>query len=631
MNKRSGCCLSSFLSIWMYTGCFILTLIYGNLNGLIAETPSPIQISLHAERTEAAPNEPFWVVAHVQLEEGWHTYGQDPGDAGFPLEVKWHLPEGFAVAPSKWPAPIQFSTDGLVSFGYADELLLLFQITPPENLEHIHPKLEAELSWLACSDSQCVPGKATVTATFPSAPQIVEPLFAQARSQIAQVDQELISLGEDDSSPASDVSMDAAPLSFLEQNGIAMILFFAFLGGLILNCMPCVLPVISLKILSFIKLASQQRSKIFKHGAAFAAGVLTSFWILASILLLMQTYGRSLGWGFQLQEPLFVALLAAVLWILSLNLFGLFETGTSLSSLAGDAQSQAIRSRCGYLSSFFSGTLATAVATPCTGPFLGPVVGFAVTASPLQAMLTFSFVGFGMAAPYLLLAAFPNLMVFLPKPGKWMVTFKQLMGFLMVATVLWLAWIFGAETSSMGLLVLLISFFLLAIGGWIYGKWGAPIQKQKVRYLSYIFTLFCGIAAVYTLTIASSFIEETTSSSSSQVADLDGWEPFSLERIAALQEQGVPVFVDFTAKWCLICQVNHSVLTDAGVTKSFAARKVVKMKADWTKKDAQITQALQKYGRNAVPLYLFFSGNPGEEPQILPQLLTAQIINNALQ
>lgn len=642
MRKRSGPSLSDcaaripfltrrFLSRYLYIACLILALIQGNLNGF-AEEPTadpmaPLQISLQVDREEILPGQSFWVVAHVQVEKGWHTYGENPGDAGFPLEVTWHLPEGFSATSIQWPTPEQFSTGGLLGSGYSNPFSLIFQITPPDQLENTHPTLEAAFSWLACSDHHCLPGTTTaVAAPFPS-PQEAAIAVALAQSQLPKTIREP-EMNEQGGQPGTDPGA-----SFLEQNGILMILLLAFTGGLILNCMPCVLPIVSLKILSFVKLAGEQRSKTFKHGAAFAAGVMTSFWVLASILLLMQTYGRSLGWGFQLQEPLFVALLAAVLWILSLSLFGVFEAGTSISSLAGEAQSQAVlRARSGYLASFLNGTLATAVATPCTGPFLGPVIGFATTATPSQSLLTFSFLGLGMAAPYLLLAAFPNLTSFLPKPGKWMDTFKQLMGFFMVATVLWLAWIFAAETSHLGLLLLLVSFFLLALAGWIYGKWGTPVQKPKIRWVGYGAALICGLAAVYTLTLAASALEqETTVASAEHVMNADGWEPFSEERIANLQAQGIPVFVDFTAKWCLICQVNHTVLMSQEVQDRFAASPVVKMQADWTKKDEKITRALQKFGRNAVPLYVLYPGNSSETPKILPQILTPQIVIDSLE
>ena len=421
--------------------------------------------------------------------------------------------------------------------------------------------------------------------------------------------------------PVSQKSLNL-PLEAEHHESYAMVLLFAFIGGAILNLMPCVLPVLSFKVLSFVKMAGQKRSLTFKHGLAFSLGVLVSFWVLASILLILQTYGRSVGWGFQLQEPLFVAILASLLFVFGLSLFGIMELGTSMTTLAGKQK----RSD-SLLSSFFSGVLATAVATPCTGPFLGSAVGYAVTLSAPMALLIFTFIGLGMAIPYLLLSAFPSLLRFMPKPGHWMVAFKEIMGFLMMATVLWLVWVFGAETSETAIILLLISFFFLSLGSWIFGKWGSPLKKKATRYTSYAFVSFSLLAASYFIWNASKLID-----SSSHIGNeiSDSWEEFSPERVAELQSQGTPVFIDFTAKWCLSCQVNHAVLAKEDVSSKFEEMGVVRMKADWTKKDAIIAGELRKFGRNSVPLYVLYGKEPNKNPKILPQVLTTDTIINEL-
>lgn len=415
------------------------------------------------------------------------------------------------------------------------------------------------------------------------------------------------------------------PLAAMEfDGGFALALLFAFMGGAILNLMPCVLPVVSFKVLSFVKMAGQSRSLILKHGLAFSAGVLVSFWVLAGLMLALQAYGQSVGWGFQLQEPIFVAALASLLLLLALNLFGVFEMGTSITGWAGQADSHSHASA--LIGSFFSGVLATAVATPCTGPFLGSAIAFAVTLPAFWALLIFTALGLGMASPYLLLTAFPSLLRFVPKPGNWMNTFKEVLGFIMLATVLWLVWVFAAQTNTLAIFMLLTAFFILSIGAWIYGRWGSILSGKNTRIVGIILAFGCLGLAGYTIGMATSpFVLESTDA---HVAgpDSEGWEVFSPDRIAELQAAGTPVLVDFTAKWCLICQANHIVLSTDLVEKAMQKKGVVKMKADWTKNDAVITKALKQLGRNGVPLYVLYGSDLADSPIILPQVLTPSIV-----
>lgn len=407
---------------------------------------------------------------------------------------------------------------------------------------------------------------------------------------------------------------------------LGLALAMAFVGGMILNLMPCVLPVISLKIFSFIKMAGKSRKIMLKHGLLFAAGVLASFWLLAGVMLALQAYGSSVGWGFQLQEPLFVGVLASLLLVFGLSLFGVFELGTSVMSAAGRVS---VEKDTGLWGSFMSGVLATAVATPCTGPFLGSAVGFAVTLSPLPAMMIFTFLGLGMAFPYLLLSTFPELLRFVPKPGPWMVTFKEVMGFFIMATVLWLVWVFGAQTSNIGVFLLLAAFFFLALGSWIYGKWGSPVKKKTTRMISYALATACVVIASYAI-INSATFSVSPYNEKGEVAE-GGWEAFSPERVAELQKQGIPVLVDFTAKWCLICQANHVVLDMQDVAKEIADAGAVKMVADWTRNDPVITEELRKFGRNSVPLYVIYHPDSSKSPVVLPQVLTPDAVRNGLE
>lgn len=412
------------------------------------------------------------------------------------------------------------------------------------------------------------------------------------------------------------------------EGGFAMALVLAFIGGMLLNLMPCVLPVMSFKILSFVKMAGQSRRLTLQHGLSFSAGVMASFWTLAGALLILQAYGHAVGWGFQLQEPIFVAVLSSILLIFSLSMFGVFEMGVKVGSYAGQLQHQAAKEGLG--SSFFSGVLATMIATPCTGPFLGTAVGFAMTLPYYLSLLIFSSLGAGMAFPYLVLSAYPQFLRFLPKPGHWMDTFKQMMGFLMLASVLWLVWVFAAQTSSMAIMILLGAFFLMSVACWIYGRWGTPLHSKLSRSISLGLASLLLLVSFYALTYATNDKVSGVQTKDHVASSENGWEDFSPQRVAELKAKGIPVFIDFTAKWCLICQANHMILTASDVHAKFNDLGVVRMKADWTKKDSVITEELKKFGRNSVPLYVLYNGED-DKPAILPQVLTPGVVIDHLQ
>jgi thiol:disulfide interchange protein DsbD len=419
---------------------------------------------------------------------------------------------------------------------------------------------------------------------------------------------------------------------------LLILIFSAFLGGILLNMMPCVLPVVSLKVLSFVKLAKEKKSLVVLYSAAFSLGVLLSFLALAAVLLLLRQGGEGIGWGFQLQDPFFVACLTLILFMLGLSLLGVVEFGLGLASWAGGASQHSPKQessrRSELLSSFFSGVLATAVATPCTGPFLGTAMGFAATLPAIESLYIFASVALGMSLPYILLALFPQLLRFLPKPGPWMNYLKQGMGFIMLASVLWLLWVFAAHTGSDGLLMILAALFVASIACWIKGVWDTPMKAKNIRYIAK--TCFCvGLAAsIYIAHFASSELFAQAESRDIAMVTPDEiatsqWEPFDADRIAALRKQNIPVLVDFTARWCLICQANHIALSDDAVEKYCRENGVVRMKADWTKHNPAITKALSQFGRNSVPLYILYQ--PGKnEAAILPQVLTPTIVLNYL-
>lgn len=600
-----------------------------------SKTNSPIEVSIHAETTSIQAGHPFWVLLKVDLQNDWHTYWKSPGDGEKGVKIDWDLPENFKVSKVLWPHPVLLDEGPQKFYGYKDAFSILAEITPPADaFPRNSAKIAATIHWLVCSGTECMPGLSSIKLQLPI--QEIIPLinseikyaFKNTWDKTPQAEEQidlalnltetsgLIAMAE----KTKDVKEVPVPAAHEFQGGFLLALLFAFVGGSLLNLMPCVLPVVSFKILSFVKMAGQNRYLILKHGLYFAAGVLVSFWLLAGLMLTLQSYGETIGWGFQLQKPLFVAILAAILFLFSLSMFGLFELGTGVASWAAQKADGSAQQTPPFLSSFFSGVLATAVATPCTGPLLGTAVGFAVTLSIPLAMIIFTFLGLGMAFPYVLLSAYPSLMRFLPKPGAWMVTFKEAMGFLMMASALWLVWVFGAQTSSMSLSLLLASFLFFAVSCWVYGKWSLPFKRKRVRRTSYLIALCFLLVGGFILVNAAESNEESLNKE--ELAD--DWEAFSLERLSELKAKGIPVFIDFTAKWCLTCQANHLVLGTQNVKQKMTKKGVIKMKADWTKNDPVITEELKKFGRNSVPLYVVY-GNGGD-PKILPQILTSNIV-----
>ena len=397
-------------------------------------------------------------------------------------------------------------------------------------------------------------------------------------------------------------------------------LALAFAGGIILNLMPCVFPVVSLKILAFVQSAGDDPRRVRAHGLTFAAGVLVSFWALAALLLALRAAGEEIGWGFQLQSPAFVAAMAFLLFGLGLSLAGVVEIGTPLTRLGGAASR-------GYRSSFMSGVLATVVATPCTAPFMGAALGFAMTQSAGTSMLIFTALGAGMAAPYVALSAWPALLRFLPRPGAWMVRFRQLTAFPLFATVAWLAWVFGHQTGNDGVLRLLLGLTLLALGLWIWGQWVTLSAAERTKWTAR--TAGAGLI-VAGLALAATSAPAATAAPSSTPAEGIAWEVYSEERVAAHRAAGRRVFIDFTAAWCLTCKVNERIAFSSNeVQQLVKARNIAMLKADWTNKDPAITRALAGFGRNGVPLYVLYEADPAAQPRLLPEILSPGILLNA--
>jgi len=411
-----------------------------------------------------------------------------------------------------------------------------------------------------------------------------------------------------------------------QTHGIFKFLLFGFLGGFILNLMPCVLPVISLKIFGFVQQAGQSRQKIFHSGIAFTLGIFAWFIALAVLLIALKGAGRDLTWGgFQFTNPYFVLVLSVIVLVFALNLFGVFEVSLPQSvtrSLLSTSE------RKDLLGSFFQGVFATVLATPCTAPFLGTALGFAFTQSAVIILAMFVAVAAGMSAPYLLLSAQPAWLRFLPKPGPWMVHVKQFMGFLLLATLLFLLYVLGAQRGLEGAIWASCFLLVISVACWMKGAFVVPTATAMKRIVVLVLMLLLVIGSgVYF--IGGKFQSAKIASTDSQVHG--DWQPFTPERLQSELEQGRTVFVDFTAAWCLTCKFNEaSVLEAQDVREAFQRHGIVKLKADWTNGDPVITKLLKQFGRPGVPLYVLYPAK-NEEPIVFPEVLTKGMILDKLE
>lgn len=508
---------------------------------------------LVVEPSAIAPGVPFTVAVNLLHAPGWHTYFKEPGDSGLPTKIRWKVPDGFSAGEIQWPVPKRIELPPLVNFGYEGDAALLVTITPPADLSVSQVTLGADVSWLECKE-ECVPGKAELSvvvpvAAVPGAPSAdMAKFFGRAREK-------LVPQGPADSGQNHPAITGAGPTvpprtgeSSPEKVNGFIALALAFLGGLLLNVMPCVLPVLSIKVLGFIQ---APRDIIRRHGLLYGAGVVVSFLVLAGLLISLRAGGEKLGWGFQLQSPVFVGFLALLFLFLALNLWGVFEVGTSFVRLGG------LLKESSDWNAFLSGVLAVFVATPCTAPFMGSALGVALTQPLPTALAIFASLGFGMAVPYVLLSFFPGAVRWLPKPGPWMVRLKKILSLLLFGTFIWLAWVLALQ-----------------------------LKGEK-------------------------------------------FTTFSQAKVEALLAQGRPVFVDFTAAWCITCQINErTTLSTDKVKAAFRAHNVELLVADWTNRDPHITAALEQFGRNGVPLYILYW--PGRDPVIFPTVLTPDIVLNKL-
>ena len=416
-----------------------------------------------------------------------------------------------------------------------------------------------------------------------------------------------------------------APIKAVEsEHSLPVWILFALIGGLILNLMPCVFPVLSIKALNVVEQAKKDPAAARAKGLVFAAGVIASMLCLAALMLALRAGGEQIGWGFQLQSPLFVTFLVYLFLAVGLNLSGVFEIGGGLAGV-GDQLTQGDS----YSASFFTGVLATLVATPCSAPFMAPALGAALTQPTLSALCIFAALGAGIALPYVLLAFAPWMRRLLPKPGAWMDTLKQLFAFPVYATAAGLLWVLAQQTSSFGFGAAMAGTVLIGLAAWSFQKSRTSVGGGKLAVIATTVIALL-IAIALPIRFANVAAASGTPTAGPKQKGDDEWQPYSAAKVAELSAAGKPLLVNFTASWCLTCLVNErNAFADSAVQEIFRNKKVTLMKGDWTNRDPAITKALADFGRAGVPLYVVYNSKPGSEPIVLPQILTAGVVESA--
>lgn len=534
---------------------------------------STVNLSLKTEAQKIAPNEEFTVLASFEIPQGAYIYGKSSGETGLPTKLEWVLPQGFEKISEDWQKPEEKIEEGLKALIYKGNMQVLAKFKAGKDFSKPQ-EIALKASWLKCSN-MCMPESKTAKI-------LIEP----------------------DSSSS---------------NALAFTMLGAFLGGIILNLMPCVFPVIGLKILSFAKDAQKTRKTALINAAFYSVGIIISFCALAGILTWLKSLGNSLGWGFQLQEPLFVAFLILLFFAMGLAFAGVFELGASLSSL-GNLTSQ----KDGKGAAFFSGVLAVLVASPCTAPFMGSALGVALASNASMAV-TFSIfmsIGLGMAFPYVLLSAVPRLARRIPKPGAWMETFKQFLAFPLFATAIWLVWVFLKERNADALMQMLFSALILAFALWIFGKYSPPVNSRKKRMFAFASLAILGAVSVALAVKSATFkLPETLAAQNHSIES----------QIEELRKSGKIVYADFTASWCITCIANKkAVLHTKKIEDFFKENNVALLTFDWTNKNAQIGEFFKKFGRSGVPFNIVYPADLKKEPVILPEILTPNAVIDAI-
>ncbi len=589
------------------------------------KAPAKVTASLVSEVTTAAPGQPFQILVKLEHVPGAHTYGKvlPPEIIGKPTRLIWTLPDGWKMDELPWPPVHPFKgVDGSPSEGYEGTVYLPAQLTPPASAS---PGSKADLivkvDALVCDDKTCTPFKQEATLALPLAATAAKDpaqaaLFAAGTPPQPSAPTTVPAQPEEQKTPPADAALATAPTPASSPT-FAFIMLSAFIGGLILNIMPCVFPVLGIKVVGVVQQAGGDRRHVVMHGLVYTLGILLSFWALGGLVVAL---GK--GWGFQLQSAAFTYSLAAFFLVFGLNMAGVFEIGASAVGVGSDLQA-----RHGLGGSFFSGLLATLVSTPCSAPFLGTALGFAVKLPAPQAMLLFTLIGLGLASPFLLLSAFPGLVRALPRPGAWMESFKQGMSFLLFGTVFYMLWVLTGMVEGIPLLWLMLSLAVIGLGCWIYGRWSLPHKPARTRAIAVMLALAAIGGGLWLGWPAKQQKSHTAGTTLEYGLE---WQPWSDVGVRELIAAGKPVYIDFTAKWCLTCQVNKRVYSDPRLQQLFKDKGVVTLKADYTNEDPAILAAFTALGRGAIPVNALYI--PGQQaPLILPELLTVENVSDALR
>lgn len=645
------------------------------------ESKPVITTRLVSSHSEVTPGQTIQLAWEFQLKPHWHIYWSNAGDSGLPPELKSKLNGNTEAQSLVWPTPKLISIPPVTNYGYEDSVTFTSNFTVPKGLASGLNMVPFSASFLYCNDV-CMPGKTelklpltigtksvanaafkpgtnlpnplparsgitaettgqSIQLTLPlnlaatgvrfvpsedgviddSAPQSLTgnllsiPLDPQAEKRPDNLDGLLLLNGQgyqfttplhqtsvrSSTNPpqTSDASTSSVQASFIGA------VFFAFIAGVILNLMPCVLPVLSLKLLSLVR--HHHGPSRVRHTLAYTAGVVSSFWVFALVIFFVKDSGAQLGWGFHLQNPLFVATLVLLLLAVALNFFGIFEVGQTLTRLGAKPSKNPHHPS--LLASGATGALAVIVATPCTVPFMGGAMAYALSQSLFTSLIIFTSLGLGMSLPFLIAIPYPAVFKWLPKPGAWMSTFRHALGWPMLATALWLAYVFASQTSQLTTFLLLGVALALSFTLWLYGT-RSSLKTAAV-------TLLIPILGLYAI------------HSYHQKPQTLVWQPWSSAAVEAARKTGNPVFVDFTADWCLTCKVTEAtVLNTETVQNLFTNTKTALFQADWTSQNPEITQELARHNRKGVPLYLLYL--PGKEAEILPQLLTPGLFREKL-
>ena len=585
---------------------------------------------------------------------GWHTYWINPGDSGGPPIFEFNSPSGWDINENVWPGPQKITYPPLMTFGYVDEVIFPFEL----NLKNLNDQTtEITTKFLVCDDI-CVPEEAILLLSLKNGVLNIDEKPEELKKWLNRVPIRAppemgLSSNENNFSleypslnsnsyffPFDDSVMDYSDeqnfsnnkLSFevfddfnkslrgvvkigqnyyeVEQlsetvvadtvSGISLFtaIIFAFLGGLILNLMPCVLPVIALKGLSLVKSSAESNSSVTLNASAYVVGVIATFMTIAAILVSLKNAGEMIGWGYQLQSPFIVTILSMLIFGIGVYLITDLSVGGSLGKLEKHADGT------GPFNSFLTGTLAVVVASPCTAPFMGAALGFALIQPDIFSYLVFLFLALGFALPYFLIALFPSLVDFLPKPGKWMESLKQFFGLMMFAAAIWLLWVLANQVDANSILFVLIGWFLLAFASWLV--------ITRIKFAVYISGII-GLLWVYQLS--------EWDFKDVEVINGDESISWSIEKENELRLNEQAYFINFTAAWCITCKVNEAVAFSDGVFKKFEEKNITYLKADWTNRNSEIAGQIEKYNRSGIPLYIYWNKKL-DEPMVLNEILT---------